>query len=290
MLSLKHILVATDFCPVSIAALRHAVGIARRYNSTVSLLHVIDPVIYGLAGPEGISADVDSALRDCERIEASLRSDGSLQGLRFDSIVKVGPVWITIAETIEEKHSALLVLGTHGRSGVRKLLLGSVAENSFREARCPVLTVGPKVLQSKSCGAEAKHFLVPTDLSSESMNALPYGISLARATGGDLTLLHVLNARADSNHDVEQVKIRLREFLQLHPDTEKTARFLVETGPPAEVIVRFAEHQRMDIIVMGLRAWAVSGPPMWRTAYEVVTQAPCPVLSMKTEAQFDCST
>ena len=290
MLSLKHILVATDFCPVSIAALRHAVGIARRYNSTVSLLHVIDPVIYGLAGPEGISADVDSALRDCERIEASLRSDGSLQGLRFDSIVKVGPVWITIAETIEEKHSALLVLGTHGRSGVRKLLLGSVAENSFREARCPVLTVGPKVLQSKSCGAEAKHFLVPTDLSSESMNALPYGISLARATGGDLTLLHVLNARADSNHDVEQVKIRLREFLQLHPDTEKTARFLVETGPPAEVIVRVAEHQRMDIIVMGLRAWAVSGTPMWRTAYEVVTQALCPVLSMKTEAQFDCST
>ena len=106
MLSLKHILVATDFCPVSIAALRHALGIARRYHSTVSLLHVIDPVIYGSAGPEGISADVDSALHDSERIEASLRSDGSLQDLRFESIVKVGPVWTTVAETIEEKHFA----------------------------------------------------------------------------------------------------------------------------------------------------------------------------------------
>src|SRR5271157_3027430 len=162
MLQLKHILVATDFSPISIVALRHALGIARRYHSTVSLLHVIDPSIYGAAGPDGISADTDCASRDAEGIEAGLRSDGCLEGLKFDFTVSVGPVWRTIAETIEEKRSALLVLGTHGRTGLGKLALGSVAERAFREASCPVPTVGPKVLQSKSCGAEAKHFLVPT--------------------------------------------------------------------------------------------------------------------------------
>src|SRR5271157_3149586 len=224
MLSLKHILVATDFSPISLVALRHALGIARRYHSNVSLLHVIDPSIYGLAGPDGISADTENALRDAERIEAGLRGDGSLGELKFDSIVKVGPVWSTIAETIEDKCSAALVLGTHGRTGLSKLALGSVAECAFREAPCPVMTVGPKVLQSKSCGAEAKHFLVPTDLSSESLEALPYGTSLANATGGDVTLLYVRRSRSGSNdQDAQAVvaaNVRLRELLQTHPDTQ----------------------------------------------------------------------
>src|SRR5271166_1692716 len=216
MLQLKHILVAADFSPISIVALRHALGIARRYHSTVSLLHVIDPSIYGAAGPDGISADTECASRDAERIEASLRSEGSLEGLNFDLTVSVGPIWRTIAETIEDKCSAVLVLGTHGRTGLRKLALGSVAECAFREAPCPVMTVGPKVLQSKSCGAEAKHFLVPTDLSSESLSALPYGTSLAEATGGDVALLYVRDSRSGSKgqdtESVESANTRLREL------------------------------------------------------------------------------
>jgi len=291
MLSLKHILVAIDFSPISIVALRHALGIARRYQSNVSLLHVIDPSIYGLAGPDGISADTENALRDAKAVEAGLRGDGSLEGLNFDTKVCVGPVWETIAEAIEDKRSAALVLGTHGRTGLRKLALGSVAECAFREAPCPVMTVGPRVLQSKSCGAEAKHFLVPTDLSPDSLEALPYGVSLAGATGGDLTLLHVLKSKSgDSKRQAESVRVvetRFREFLRLHPETETQAHFLVEAGPPAEVIVRVAERDQTDIIIMGLRAWAEDSPPMWRTAYAVVTQAACPVLSMRSATALE---
>src|SRR5271169_6961645 len=207
MLSLKHILVATDFSPISIVALRHALGVARRYHSNVSLLHVIDPSIYGLAGPDGISADTECAQRDAQQIEAGLRSDGSLEGLKFDCTISAGPVWRTIAETIEDKHSAALVLGTHGRTGLRKLALGSVAECAFREAPCPVMTVGPRVLQSKSSGAEAKHFLVPTDLSSESLAALPYGTSLAEATQGDVSLLYVRDSGSrDKDRDTASVE------------------------------------------------------------------------------------
>src|SRR5271167_1019811 len=116
MLSLKHILVAADFSPISIVALHHALGIARRYHSNVSLLHVIDPSIYGAAGPDGISANTECAARDAASIEAGLRADGSLEGLEVDFTTSVGPVWRMIAETIEEKRSALLVLGTHGRT------------------------------------------------------------------------------------------------------------------------------------------------------------------------------
>ncbi len=291
MLSLKHILVATDFSPISIGALRHALGIARRYQSNVSLLHVIDPSIYGLAGPDGISADTETAQHDAERIEAGLRSDGSLEGLKFDAKVSVGPVWDTIAEAIEDKRSAVLVLGTHGRTGLRKLALGSVAECAFREAPCPVMTVGPRVLQSKSCGAEAKHFLVPTDLSPESLEALPYGTSLAEATQGDVSLLYVRDSRSrNKDRDAESVEAanaRLRELLQAHPDAQAITPFIVKTGSPAEVVVAFAKEHQMDLIVMGRRAWSEDSPPMWRTAYTIVTQAACPVLSMRSAGDLE---
>src|SRR5271166_3117000 len=291
MLSLKHILVATDFSPISIVALRHALGIARRYHSNVSLLHVIDPSIYGAAGPDGISADTECASRDAEGIEAGLRSDGCLEGLKFDFTVSVGPVWRTIAETIEEKRSALLVLGTHGRTGLRKLALGPVAECAFREAPCPVMTVGPKVLQSKSCGAEAKHFLVPTDLSPESLEALPYGTLLAKATHGDVTLLYVRHpgsgSKGQDTESVESANTRLRELLQANPEAQPIAPFIVKAGSPAEVVVAFAKEHQMDLIVMGRRAWADDSPPMWRTAYTIVSQAACPVLSMQSASAFE---
>jgi len=288
MLSLKHILVATDFSAISIVALRHALGIAHRYHSNVSLLHVIDPAVYGIAGPDGISAETEVALRDAERIETSLRSEGSLEGIRLDFAVEVGPVWKTIADEIKVKRPGALVLGTRGRTGLRKLALGSVAESAFREAECPVLTVGPNSLRSKSSGAEAKGFLIPTDLSPESMKALPYGISLARGASSQLTLLHVLNSRVDDGDQnmetVRGIETRLCEFLRLHQNTETTVRFMMEAGPPAQVILRVAERHHIDLIVMGLRAWSGDGQPMWRNAYTVVTRAPCPVLSMKTQA------
>jgi len=288
MLSLKHILVATDFSAISIVALRHALGIAHRYHSNVSLLHVIDPAVYGIAGPDGISAETEVALRDAERIETSLRSEGSLEGIRLDFAVEVGPAWKTIADEIRVKRPGALVLGTRGRSGLRKLALGSVAESAFREAPCLVLTVGPKALRSKSSGAEAKGFLIPTDLSPESMKALPYGISLARGASSQLTLLHVLKSRVDDGDQnmetVRGIETRLCEFLRLHQNTETTVRFMVEAGSPAKVILRVAERHHMDLIVMGLRAWSGDGQPMWRNAYTVVTRAPCPVLSMKTQA------
>ena len=138
MLSLKHILVAADFSPISIVALRHALGIARRYHSNVSLLHVIDPSIYGAAGPDGISADTECASRDAERIEAGLRGDGSLEGLKFDSPVSVGRCGgrsQTQLKTSALPHSCLALTAAPGSANwrwdrSRNLLSGK------RPARC----------------------------------------------------------------------------------------------------------------------------------------------------------
>ena len=69
-----------------------------------------------------------------------------------------------------------------------------------------------------------------------------------------------------------------------HAEAANIIECLVALGSPAEVILKTAEVRHSDLIVMGLNAWSADGPPMWRIAYEVVTQAPCPVLSLKTPA------
>ncbi len=285
MLLLKQIVVATDFSPISITAFRHALGIARRCHSAVSLLHVVDGSFYGIAAPDGIAAAIECGLRDAGELIAQLKAEHLLDGLKMDFVSKVGPVWDTILDVINEKDSALLVLGTHGRSGLGKLVLGSVAEKAFREAPCPVLTVGPQVVRSKSSGSEAKHFLVPTDLSDESTSGLRYGISLARATGGDVTLLHVLNLHDKGRHQdadlTALVKSQLDEFLDEHRDTATMVSSRVEFGVPAGLIIEVAKQTHSDLIVMGLGAWSIEGRPLWQTAYDVVIHAPCPVLSMK---------
>jgi len=287
MLFLKHILVATDFCTISTIALRHALGIARRCYSTVSLLHVVNAPIYGMTA-DGLAAAVDRAKCDAEQLRGQLESEHLLNGLTLDFTISVGSVWPTIFDAIHEKNAGLLVLGTHGRSGLGKFVLGSVAESAFRETPCPVLTVGPKVAKSKYSGAEARHFLVPTDLSPESTNALRYGLSLARAVDGDMLLLHVLKPHkcggGEDRNPVAKVKTWLDEFLNEHPEAAKMVSSRVEFGDPERCIVKIAEQTRADLIVMGVRAWSVESSPMWRTAYHVLTQATCPVLSMKVPA------
>ena len=285
MLLLKKILVATDLCPISTTALRHALGIARRCHSKLSLLHVIDAGIYCMT-PDGLPAAVACAEREVEQLAKQLEGEGALHGVTMDITITVGSVWPTISDAIVEQSPGLFVLGTHGRSGLGKFVLGSVAQSAFQEAPCPVLTVGPRLAKSKSFGAEAKHFLVPTDLSPESTNALRYGISLARAFDGDVLLLHVLKPRNGENGErkdpVESVKNRLNEFLNEHPDAAAMVSSRVEFGNAARLIVNVAEQTRADVIVMGVRAWSTGGPPMWQTAYDVLIQARCPVLSMKT--------
>jgi len=284
MLVLNHILVAADFCVTSTTALRHALGIAKRCCSKLTVLHIIDAPFYDMT-PDDLATALDCAERNAKQLTKQLESEGLLAGLTVDVAITVGPVWPTIANVLAETSSGLLVLGTHGRSGLGKFVLGSVAESAFREAPCSVLTVGPKAAKSKTSSEEAKRLLVPTDLSPESTHGLRYGLSLARATGGEVTLLHVLKLHKKANGEgarqVELVKNRLEEFLRAHPEAVTVVNSRVEFGEPARVIVKVAEQSGADLIVMGVRAWSAEGPPMWRTAYKVLVQARCPVLSMK---------
>jgi len=104
-------------------------------------------------------------------------------------------------------------------------------------------------------------------------------------TNGDVTLLHVLNPNAAVGAG-ELEATRMDEVLQKHYRGEDVANLVVERGAPADTIVKYADQNEMDMVVMGLRAWAPNGPHMWHTAYKIVTQVRCPVLTLRSPVRL----
>jgi nucleotide-binding universal stress UspA family protein len=181
----------------------------------------------------------------------------------------------------------IVVLGTHGRQGIKKLTLGSAAEKIFRQAACPILTVGPEAT-AKAFEFEAlKRILFTTDFSRSSTCALPYALSLAEEDQADLVFLHLIplmpmDERAESV--IEASRKRLQALLPPEAADWCTAEFVVLSEFPADGILRVAEEKNVDLIVMGVyrpKTPAASGHIPWAIASEVVRRAHCPLLTVR---------
>ena len=146
----RSVLIATDFSEASEKPLRHALIIARHFGAKFHLAHVVSSIGYTLAGPPALNLACEAASRDAEKLEQELVDHGWLAGMEHEFLVREGIVWQELETLVREKHADLLVIGTHGRKGLGKLLLGSVAEHLFRHADCLVLTVGPRSFQNSS--------------------------------------------------------------------------------------------------------------------------------------------
>jgi len=167
-----NILYATDFSPASQSALRYAVSIAGKYGSHIFVMHIIPRV-----ADSGTSASAPhemGAEGHTEAIEAMVELEAQLQGVPHEFIIRKGDIWKQTAQIIEEKAISLLVMGTHGRSGASKVIMGSVAEEIFRKASCPVLTVGPNVCGEPDAVADIRAILCPIDFKPDSLAAIAH--------------------------------------------------------------------------------------------------------------------
>jgi nucleotide-binding universal stress UspA family protein len=304
-LQLKSVLIATDFSEASDKPLRHALAIARHYGAKFYLLHVVSSLGFTLVGPEAVAAATEAVWRDARRLEDSLVQSGQLAGLRHEAIVRQGDVWEELEKTIHQEHVELLVVGTHGRRGLGKLLLGSVAEQIFRHADCLVLTVGPGSFQESPVeGARViRPFLFATDFGQASMQALPFAISSANHFGTKLILLHIIpevlvpeGSRWYTAGDIIKMRedARMTSLRQLEELTPSYQDLVVEperivefqsSSSVSETILQTAENLKVDAIIMGLNRSAHIGTAShmpWATAYEVVCRASCPVLTVRS--------
>lgn len=188
----KRVLVATDFSAVSERALAYALPIVRRYGSTMSIVHAMSPQVR-----ESITLDPLPLKLDRERIEAEkgmarLAEEAPIKNLHPHTFLERGGAWDVLSSIMQRENPDLLVLGTHGRGGLKKLVLGSVAEEVLRRAKCPVLTIGPNVPPADPGRTEFKTILFATDFGPGSVRAFAYALSLAEDCQAKLILLHMV--------------------------------------------------------------------------------------------------
>jgi nucleotide-binding universal stress UspA family protein len=301
-LGLRSVLVGSDFSETSRKPLRHAISIARHFHAKLYAAHVVSSVGLTIAGPEAIGLATDAAGRDVSAAERRLVASGDLAGVDHEFLVRQGDVWEELQAIIREKQVDAVVIGTHGRQGIDKLVLGSTAEQIFREADNLVVTVGPhtRVDSPLESGDGVHSILFPTDFGEASLHALPQAISFANHFGAKLVLLHVApvmpipegfswSATPDNieqmREDARQKILKaLREFMSHGAPPSVAPEFMVEFGKHGEQILRVARQIKTDLIIMGLdhskHGRAISHMPQ-TTAYKVASEANCSVVTVR---------
>lgn len=285
--SLTKVLVTTDFSEVSDRALDYAIALARRYDARIYLTHVITPDPFQFAEPQLAQATYEKVRQAAEEGITDILISGKLRGVPHEVLLGEGSVWPTLEKLITEHEIDLIVCGTHGRGKVRKILIGSVAEEIFRQANTAVLTVGPAVKGELTNEIELNHILFATDFGSGAERAADHAISLAQEHNAQLTLLHVIESSAAYTEEsvARQREINVARMKQLLPaGTENWCKpeFRVTFGSAVEEILIAAKESKADLIVMGAKARkSLAGHVPLTIAYNVVTKATCPVLTVR---------
>lgn len=298
-IGLKSVLVASDFTEASSKPVRHAISIARHFHARFYLAHVVSSIGFTIAGADALESVTDAAERDLAKLEKKLVETGALAGLSHEFLVRQGEVWDELKAVIREKQAELVVIGTHGRQGIERLVLGSTAEQIFREADGLVLTVGPHSQPDApfESGGSIRSILFPTDFGEASFRALPHAISFANHFRASLVLLHVApvmpipesfswsTAPNDMRAEEKQKALkRLDEFVSQSTPLFVKPELIVEFGKHGEQILRSARSLNADLIVLGLdhtkHGRAAAHLPT-TTTYKVVSEAQCSVLTVR---------
>ena len=297
MLNIDDILVARDFSSVSDRAVRHGLDLAARTDATLHLLHA--EVLHEI---EDRGEDRPSPADGLDAFRDRLKKDGAASPEALDavSIVEVtrrdvspGPALLNYAD---DENIDLILMGTHGRSGPGRLLLGSVAEEVVRRARQPVITVRGKEEGRTPVPGVIDRILVPVDFSEHSREALRTAHEWATLYDAEIDVFHVVvqdlhpafyQGGVTSIYDVEpdldeKVRAKLMEFVQEVLGTTEGVEAHMATGSAPSAITEFVAENETDLVCLsthgrtGLKRFFLGS-----VAEKVVRHVNCPVLTVK---------
>lgn len=288
---IKRILFTTDFSSCARYAEEYVAYLAKVYESTVTILHVLE--IYEGAYVTTVQDPSETHERLDEIVQRLAQPAGRVRAQQ-----RAGIPDTIICETAQEVHADLIVLGTHGRTGLQHVLLGSTAERVLTMAPCPVLTIR-KLEKVEGQGAtkpiQFGQIVVPIDFSDCSMDAVEYGVQFARQFGASLTLLHSLEPLSYGidltfGHAAEQNRQQIAARLKLMADEVQSqgvsVRSVIRGGLPADSILGFIDSSDCDLVVMGTHGRrGLSHLVKGSVAEAVLRRAPCPVLAAKRFTQ-----
>jgi nucleotide-binding universal stress UspA family protein len=284
-LTLNNVLVPTDFTGASVRALVYARAFSEDYGAKIYISHAVNPAPPIFLPMEPIPIDLDGEWQDAQEQLNKFLANDLLNGTRHEGILGRGETWNVIEHMIRERSIDLIIMGTRGKHGLKKLVLGSGAEKIFRQAICPVLTVGPNVKPGSGDVAAFRHIVFATDFSAGSLHALPYALSLAEENQASVSFLHVMPMVIPQQQAAVAEVTRKRLETLIPPEVEDWCHPepVVNFEFPAEGILHVAEERCADLIVMGVHKrtpYASSHLP-WAIAYEVICHAHCPVLTVR---------
>lgn len=284
---ITRILFATDFSACARHAEQYVAFLAAAYRASVTVLHVLE--IY-----EGTYV---TTVQD--QYESRARLDDVAGRLRQPTVPvthqqRAGIPDAIICDVAEDTRADLIVLGTHGRTGLRHILLGSTAERVLTMAPCPVLTVRcPDRAEGERTRRpiQLKQVAIPIDFSDCSMEALEYGARLAKDSGASVTLLHILEPlsygidltfghAAEQNR--QQIVARLKQTADEIQSQGVSVRAVIRGGTPADSILDYIQGSVCDLVAMGTHGRrGISHMVKGSVAEAVLRRAPCPVLAGK---------
>jgi nucleotide-binding universal stress UspA family protein len=297
VIEIKHIVCPVDFSDISRRALSHAAVIGRWYGATITVLHVIPPVSATVPATPATSypATVFTAA-DLGQIERELAAFAAPTGpiASFRMLALLGSVTSEIVRIARELPADLIVMGTHGRSGFQRLMLGSATEEMLRKTPCPLLTVPPHALDPPHATSEPfSRILCAVDFSPSSLRALTFAESLAEEGDGRLDVLHVLepqsvfepvpmggprNPLIDAG--ARAARDRLAHAVSKDARVYSRVSEIVAAGKADAEIVREAAERHSELIVIGGHGGKAGLSAFGSTANRVVRQASCAVLTV----------
>jgi nucleotide-binding universal stress UspA family protein len=302
MIAIRRILCPVDFSRFSRHALEQAVALARETGAEVVALHacavapVTEVVTVGAPIPlepaRFSTADHLAIVRELRDFTSDVETGGLIVDVKLCEREPVA----AIVDTAERWSADLIVMGTHGRAGFERLLLGSVAEKVLRKAPCPVLTV-PSRLTSAKHGLTFSRILCAVDFSPASLRALAYAASLAASEGPGVTVLNVIELFAEGAGKRDELILDTPDFRaglirhaqeRLHTAISEDIRRqcpITETvamGKAWREVLRVAHDEGVDLIVLGVQGRTAADLMLFgSTTQHVVRQAACPVLTIR---------
>ena len=280
-LRFRSILLATDCSPASAIALRLAARLAKESHARFYVLHATLPALYGVDSPGPVPelalADLQNARENLHRYVEHIPE---LRTVKHTEVAFLGSACDAILSVGESNGIDLLVLGCHGRDGLAKLTLGSVAEWAIRRLTCPVLVAGPMCDKSLR---PIRSIVLATDLSPQTLLSAQYATSMAQDYNARLSVLNVLSAHADTigeqNHAESSTRQKLHQFLPVDCRQQCTLNLEVKTGDIAPAILQSAQINKANLIVLGAKHRAPLADHVPRTKLSAIIRGShCPVL------------
>ncbi len=276
------LLVALDFSAQTPRVLKTAIAVANYFSAELLLVNAIPPIVYVEPVPAEIyDADMDAAKAT---MAALIVSEPALASVRHQEIVAFANPLSLVQEVVQDKKVDLIIVGSHGASGVERLFLGSVAESILHHLTCPVLIVGPHAKHTENLFGS---ILFATNLQSGDLRGAQYASGLGERFHGKLSLLHVLADAKDGQMQPELAEQHIRQVLErlLPSDIAAycTATVQVECGRPGVVIPEIAQRGEASLIVTGVGEHAMLADHLLgSTLAQIIRGARCPILCVRS--------